>query len=72
VANGLNDREVDEYFAAIRARLERGAEDYGDKSYELDDDRILDEIEQELLDLAGWAFLRFARLRRLRKGEPHA
>ncbi|HLV22998.1 MAG TPA: hypothetical protein VKZ49_19045 [Polyangiaceae bacterium] len=51
---------------AVRRRLERGARDYGDRSFARPLPTIADEIEQELLDVAGWAFVAYCRVRALR------
>jgi hypothetical protein len=54
-----------EFIAAVRARLEAGAEAYGDQSFERPTAELVRELQQEALDLAGWGFILFERLRRL-------
>jgi hypothetical protein len=41
----------------VRERLEHGKDEYGDASFALAEDRLLDEIGQEYMDVIGWAFL---------------
>jgi hypothetical protein len=50
----------------VRRRLWRGARDYGDASFARPVTDLLDEIEQELADVAGWAAVAFEKLARLR------
>ena len=50
----------------VRRRLRRGARDYGDASFARPVTDLLDEIEQELADVAGWAAVAFEKLARLR------
>lgn len=55
----------------LRARLAQGRRDYGDESLDRAPAELLAEIEQELLDVAGWSVVllhRIARLRRAAKG----
>jgi hypothetical protein len=51
----------------VRARLDAGAEEYGDQSFARPCDALLAELEEELLDVAGWASILFARAHRLRR-----
>jgi len=57
---------LDAFIAELRARLEAGAREYGDRSFERDPADLLGEIEQELLDVCGWSAVMFERIRRLR------
>jgi len=41
---------------AIKKRLEAGKREYGDSTYGLSSSELAYEIEEELLDVAGWAF----------------
>jgi hypothetical protein len=50
---------------AIHARLENGRPIYGDSSFERQPQELLEEIRQELLDVAGWAFIMYERLNEL-------
>jgi hypothetical protein len=53
------------FIEVVRARLEAGAEAYGDRSFERPTAELVRELQQEALDLAGWGFVLFERLRRL-------
>lgn len=54
-----------EFSARIRERLENGKRVYGDSSFERPPVRLLEEIRQEVLDVAGWAFILYERLAEL-------
>jgi len=59
----------DSFAARVRERLEAGRDAYGDRSFERPSSELLGELQQEALDLAGWGFVLWARLRRF---EEHA
>ena len=61
-----------EFAAAVEARCEKGAATYGDASFGRPVAELLDEVEEELLDVAGWAFVLWTRLRALRGGDHAA
>lgn len=50
------------FFAALQARLDKGAEAYGDRSFKRTPEDLIGELQQEALDLAGWGFVLWARL----------
>jgi hypothetical protein len=50
---------------AVRVRLEAGREAYGDRSFALPPSVLVGELEAEALDLAGWGFVLWCRLRAL-------
>lgn len=50
------------FVAAVSGRLEAGAREYGDHSFRRPAGELVREIEQELLDVAGWSFILWARL----------
>lgn len=58
--------DIDRYLIRLRARLEAGASEYGDASFAKSTPSLLDEIQQELEDVSGWAFILWAKLERLR------
>lgn len=64
--NKLNEAEVDIYFAELRQRLRVGAECYGDKSFDKTNERLAQEIQEELLDVAGWGFILWEKMQRLK------
>lgn len=68
-ATAVLDRRINNFFTGLRTRLHQGARDYGDTSFERPTDELVGEIEQELLDVAGWAFVAWEKLERA-KNEP--
>ena len=59
-------QELVEFWLRLRERLEAGARSYGDASFRREPAELAGEIEHELLDVCGWAFVLWCRLRRLR------
>lgn len=47
----------------LAARLDRGAEEYGDRSFGRQPQHVFDEILDEVLDVAGWAFVAWVHMR---------
>jgi len=64
--NGAFDPALDRFTTRLRARLDAGAREYGDASFQRPAAELIDEIQQELEDVAGWGFLLWVRLDRLR------
>jgi hypothetical protein len=60
------DTDLDRFVARLRKRLIKGAETYGDSSFARPAAELVDEIQQELEDVAGWGLLLWIRLERLR------
>jgi hypothetical protein len=59
----------EEFLTALRARLEKGAQEYGDLSFDRPAEETVEEILQEVLDIAGWTFVLREQLRqRLKAG----
>jgi hypothetical protein len=58
-------RAYPEFVAAVRKRLDQGRRQYGDESFTRPIPEILEELSQELLDQAGWAFIGWTRIQRL-------
>lgn len=56
----------DDFSETVRARLEAGRVSYGDRSFGLPPSALIGELEQEALDLAGWGYVLWSRLRALR------
>ena len=54
--------EWHDYAAAVESRLAIGERDYGDKSFSREPTALVEEIRQELCDVAGWAFVLDQRL----------
>jgi hypothetical protein len=55
-----------EFVSVVRSRLEVGAQAYGDASFEAPLGKLAGEIEQELLDVVGWGFILWCRMRGLK------
>ena len=53
------------FIESIQKRLRVGERDYGDSSFEVPLVKLVDEIQQELEDVAGWSFIMWSRLRQL-------
>ncbi|MBK8980649.1 MAG: hypothetical protein IPM29_32505 [Planctomycetes bacterium] len=64
--NSLDDA-LDRFVARLRSRLEAGAATYGDASFERPEVDLVDEVQQELEDVCGWALILWVRLERLRR-----
>ena len=54
--------------SVIKKRLDKGAIEYGHTSLTRPVDEIVGEIEEELLDVIGWAFMAWIKMERARKG----
>jgi hypothetical protein len=50
----------------IVVRLEKGETEYEGRSFSKSPDLLLDEIEEELLDVAGWSFIMWQRISDIR------
>lgn len=61
------DADFDRFAARLRGRLVAGAARYGNSSFERPIVDLVDEIQQELEDVAGWGLIAWVRLERLRK-----
>ena len=51
---------------AVRTRLEKGQAEYGDASFERPPEELMAEIDEELADVCGWAFVLWFRVRGMR------
>ena len=54
-----------DFVRAVHNRLDRGRQDYGDSSFTRPLPEVLDELAQEALDIAGWGFVAWTRIRKL-------
>jgi hypothetical protein len=59
-------RQFADFIGRVHGRLEAGAEQYGEASFRRPVGELAGEIEEELLDVCGWAFILWTRVRRLR------
>jgi hypothetical protein len=55
-----------EFVSVVRSRLEVGTQAYGDASFEAPLGTLAGEIEEELLDVVGWGFILWCRMRALK------
>lgn len=51
----------------VLERMKLGAREYGDQSFDKPFDELLVELEQEALDLAGWGFVVWEKIQRVRE-----
>ena len=63
----LRQKDVAAFLAQLQERLEVGARQYGDWSFRRPPAELLDEIQAELCDVAGWGLLLWSRVERLRE-----
>jgi hypothetical protein len=56
-----------EFVSLVEQRLEQGAVEYGDETLRRPALEVLDEVEEELLDVMGWSFFAWLRIRRLKE-----
>lgn len=54
-----------QFAETLYMRLEAGEREYGDVSFTRPPAEVAAEIEQELLDVCGWAFVLWCRMRRV-------
>jgi hypothetical protein len=62
----LREGDVERFVERLRAKLDRGAREYGERSFSRPLTELLTEVEDELIDTAGWSLLIWSRLERLR------
>ncbi|MGC8758595.1 MAG: hypothetical protein ACP5VC_01445 [Bryobacteraceae bacterium] len=60
-----HEQELEQFWLRLRERLEAGARTYGEASFRRDAAELAGEVQEELLDVCGWAFVLWCRLRRL-------
>jgi len=54
------------FIEIMEKRMTGGHHDYGDKSFFVDPDKLVDEMMEECADIMGWGYILWCRLRRLR------
>ena len=67
VSDDKIQNEYPKYVADIKSRLLSGADTYGDTSFSMAPEKLVSEIQQEVLDISGWAFMLWDRLNTLKK-----
>lgn len=61
------ESEWPQFVDLVHSRLRVGAVEYGDTSFNRDPVELLDEIDQELADVAGWSFILRCQLKEIRR-----
>jgi hypothetical protein len=63
----ITEKDIATFVTQLRERLRVGATQYGDSSFRRPLEDVIGEVEQELLDTAGWGLIAWTRLQRLRE-----
>tara|TARA_E500000081_G_scaffold54588_1_gene57501 strand:- start:371 stop:592 length:222 start_codon:yes stop_codon:yes gene_type:complete len=61
-----NDGSFLKFVDKVLYRLKAGQREYGNKSFSMEPDVLLQEIEEEILDICGWAYILHVRMEKLR------
>jgi len=56
-----------EFVGRVETRLDAGEREYGDKSFTSPPLETLREIEEELLDVVGWGYIMWTKMRKISK-----
>lgn len=59
-----------EFVGRVEKRLEQGAKEYGDASLKAPPKALAGEIEEEILDIVGWGFLLWLRMKTVKDWLP--
>ena len=54
------------FVAELESRMDKGAAEYGDRSWDADPVRLIAELQEEAADIAGWASILWSRLARMK------
>lgn len=57
----------DDFLLALEEKLGKGAVAYGEASFNFSSAKLLDEIQAECLDLAGWGYILWSKVEALRE-----
>jgi hypothetical protein len=63
----IRDHDIERFVERLRARLAVGARFYGNTSFDWPEADLIDEVQGELEDVAGWGLLLWVRMQRLRE-----
>jgi len=55
------------FLEAVLAKAEVGYAEYGDRSYGREPSNLIGEIQEEIVDIAGWGAIAWCKLERLRE-----
>jgi hypothetical protein len=67
--NPLSDAALQlwpEFILSVPSQLEAGKQTYGDQSFQMQTAELSGEVEEELLDVTGWAFVLCVRMKSIR------
>jgi hypothetical protein len=59
--------DLPEFQRILDARLDQGRRQYGDGSFSKDPLELVKEMQQETLDIAGWGFILWRRLKEMER-----
>jgi hypothetical protein len=62
-----NAEDISRFLHLVRYRMEKGAEAYGDASFERHPPELLEEILEELADVCGWSAVLASRIYALQR-----
>lgn len=62
---GKLKKEFYEFSKQIESRLRMGSLQYGDRSFNYDPEKLVQEIREELWDICGWSFILCQRLEKV-------
>lgn len=63
----MSMNRFDQYMRLVRSRCEAGALEYGDASFQRSPGELLVEIQEEIADISGWAYVLYERVERLKE-----
>ena len=61
-------KHFSDFINTVATRLETGHAEYGDGSFTRSHDELTEEIEEEILDIIGWAFIRWVKMQEAQHG----
>ena len=71
IENSVSQKQIRDHYTQfildIKARLDKGAREYGDVSFSKDPATLLDEIQAEILDISGWSFVLYRRIEAMKE-----
>jgi len=56
-----------EFVNLLNEKMEKGFQEYGDKSFDRDPVELINELEQEVIDISGWGMILYSRLEDMKK-----
>lgn len=63
----VGPHSFDEFSKILKLRLKKGYETYGDGSFDRSELELIREIEEELLDVVGWAYILWSRTQSVKR-----